>query len=122
MASGGLFIGEIKGLDYNVCSALIQPLHYNSAQSQGHCLGFTNVSVPSQSPADMCPLLERLAVDLRYDATFGGDETSNHLVLVEASIIDLYWASDNSGTSNRLVSAEPPSSCLKQDPNLHWLG
>jgi hypothetical protein len=70
----------------------------------------------------MCPLLERLVVDLRYDATFGGDETSNHLVLVEASIIDLYWASDNSGTSNRLVSAEPPSSCLKQDPNLHWLG
>jgi hypothetical protein len=30
-APDGLFIGEIKGLHYNVCNVINQPLHYNSA-------------------------------------------------------------------------------------------
>jgi hypothetical protein len=30
----GLFIEKINGLSYNVCNTLIQPLYYNSAQSQ----------------------------------------------------------------------------------------
>jgi hypothetical protein len=54
----GLFIGEIKGLEYNVHNALVQQLHYYSARSRGHygLLGFTNTSVLSQSPVNTCPL------------------------------------------------------------------
>jgi hypothetical protein len=49
-----------------------------SAQSQGHyrLLEFTNISVPNQSLADMCPLLKWVTVDLRRNATSGGNEPS----------------------------------------------
>jgi hypothetical protein len=59
MSTWGVFIGLLKGDDYNACNAPIQLPHLNTLQSWGHydCLVFTIISVPGQLDADMCPLL-----------------------------------------------------------------
>jgi hypothetical protein len=63
-------------------------------------LEFTSISVPNQSLADMCPLLEWCTVDLHHDvtsgthdATSGGDRTFDRLVSAETFVVDSYWAS-----------------------------
>jgi hypothetical protein len=111
-----------------VHNAPVQLLHYNLAQSQSHygLLGFTSIFMPNQSPGDMCPLPERLAVDLCHDATSGGDETSGRLVLgrlVVALRRDV--TSGGNETSGRLVPVGPPSPTRTESlttlfwPNLH---
>jgi hypothetical protein len=69
---------RMKDPNCNVRNAPVQPLHYNSVQSQSHyrLLGFTNVSVPSQSPADTCPMFGWLVVGLCRSMTSDNDEPS----------------------------------------------
>jgi hypothetical protein len=114
MSIRGLFIRKIKGLSYNVCNAPVQPLHYNSAQSWGHyeLLGFINISVPSESPVNTCPLPERPAMDHPRDVVFGGNEPSDRLV--PARLL--------SPTRNRLLySGRTSVILLRQDSKLHGL-